>query len=528
MPKSWGIVGGMAAFLTYLLAVIVLLALGVAVLRLAFPLPPREDGPPLTAIPPADTTRLGQHIAGRQARHPRKTGIHALAAAPDAFSVRLFLARAAEASIDIQIYIWRRDLTGLLMLREIHAAAERGVRVRLLIDDSGTRDLDVDLAALDAHPLIHVRLFNPRTIRWPLLLGYVIAPVRTNRRMHNKSFTVDGVASVVGGRNIGDEYFGAGRGSLFEDMDVLACGTVVKDIAADFDRYWDSKSSYPVVPLLKQKPDALPKLLADAEAAALDGDARAYLQETRGSAMVSDLLAGTLGVEWTDARLSSDDPLKGLGLAGRKQLMLAEIIQILRSPRESLDLVSAYFIPGKQGSRALASLARGGVKIRILTNAQESTDVLAVHSGYVKYRARLLRAGIKLYELKSAFRRTKEERGFHVLGSSGASLHAKTFAVDSKRVFVGSFNFDPRSALLNCEMGLLIESEQLAQQVTAFFDDNAPIASYEVFLRRKHRFGWIETEPGGQRVISKVEPNTTAFRRFIVTLIGWLPVEWML
>ncbi|MFT3986175.1 phospholipase D family protein [Aestuariivirga sp.] len=518
----------MAMFLTYLIGVIALLALGVAALRLAFPLPAREDGPPLTALPASNTTRLGRHIADRQARHPRKTGIHALASAPDAFSVRILLARAAEASIDIQIYIWRRDLTGLLMLREIHAAAERGVRVRLLIDDSGTRDLDTDLAALNAHPMIHVRLFNPRTIRWPLWLGYLIAPVRTNRRMHNKSFTVDGVASVVGGRNIGDEYFGAGRGSLFEDLDVLACGTVVKDIATDFDRYWDSKSSYPVAPLLTQRPGALPRLLADADAAARDHNARAYLEETRGSAIIDDLVAGSLDLEWTDARLSSDDPLKGLGLARRKQLMLAEMMHVLRSPRQSLDLVSAYFIPGKQGSRALMSLARGGVKIRVLTNAQELTDVLAVHAGYVKYRARLLRAGIKLYELKSAVRRSKQERGFHVLGSSGASLHAKTFAVDGQRVFVGSFNFDPRSALLNCEMGLLIESEKLAKQVTAFFDINAPIASYEVFLRRRHRFGWIETGPDGQRLISKVEPNTTTFRRLIVTMIGWLPVEWML
>ncbi|WP_049053995.1 phospholipase D-like domain-containing protein, partial [Achromobacter xylosoxidans] len=226
-------------------------------------LPPRATTNPTQALAPdvARDTPLGRAITPLAAGHPGKSGIHALADAHDAFAARMMLARTAQRSLDVQYYIWHDDMTGTMLMEALHAAADRGVRVRLLLDDNGTSGLDTVLAAMDAHPNIEVRLYNPFAVRWPKAIGYLTDFRRLNRRMHNKSFTADNQATIVGGRNIGDEYFGAAEGVLFSDLDVLAVGPVVQDVSSDFDRYWASQSAYPVAGLLKPAgPDQLAAL----------------------------------------------------------------------------------------------------------------------------------------------------------------------------------------------------------------------------------------------------------------------------
>lgn len=497
-------------------------------------LPELEGRSQSQSVSPAQTasTRLGQGLAGSVAAHPGQSGILALADAREAFAARILLAQAAERTLDVQYYIWHRDITGTLLLRALHEAAERGVRVRLLLDDNGVSGLDDVLAALDAHPLIEVRLFNPFSIRSPKAVGYLTHFSRANRRMHNKSFTADNQATIVGGRNVGDEYFAAADGVLFADLDVLAVGAVVPEVSTDFDRYWASDSSHPVDRLLAPKTLADLDELARAAALALrDPRAAQYLAALRGSQAIAQMVAGRIALQWSPVAMVSDDPRKALGLATDEELLIFRLGEILGKPSRRVELVSPYFVPMAAGVEAFAELAAAGVKVRILTNALEATDVSAVHAGYAKRRKALLRAGIELYELRRqnaahpADQKPQEHAG--PFGSSGSSLHAKTFAVDGTRFFVGSFNFDPRSARLNTELGFVIENETLAAQIQEAFDYRVPASSYQVRLDEHERLYWIEWQDGHQ-IRHDREPGTGPLKRMGIGVLSLLPIEWLL
>jgi putative cardiolipin synthase len=484
-------------------------------------LPSLEDRSTSFALAGTGDTRLGAAIAPRAAANPGHSGIYPLLDSRDAFAARVLLARAAERSLDVQYYIWQDDLSGRLLFQALHEAAGRGVRVRLLLDDNGIAGLDATLAALDAHPDIEVRLFNPfasRSLRW---VGYLTDFRRLNRRMHNKSFTADNQATIVGGRNIGDEYFDAAEGSLFVDLDVLAVGPVVREVSADFDRYWASGSAYPIARLVGPAPQAL-HLSTDVERQKI------YIEAIRRSPFVRELLEGRLPLEWAPARLVSDDPAKALGQAAPGALLPRKLGELLGEPRAAVDLVSAYFVPAQAGTESFVAMARGGVKVRVLTNSLEATDVAVVHSGYAKRRKALLEAGVRLFELKAIS--PASQRGSALTGSAGssaASLHAKTFAVDRSRVFVGSFNFDPRSAHLNTEMGLVIDSPALAQNITEAFERNIPERSYEVRLSAEGALYWIEHR-GAETLRHDTEPGSGFWKRTAVRLLSLLPIEWLL
>jgi putative cardiolipin synthase len=462
------------------------------------------------------------------AAHPGHSGIFALPDARDAFAARVLLAQAAERSLDVQYYIWRRDMTGTLLFESLHAGADRGVRVRLLLDDNNTSGLDTILAALDSHPNIQIRLFNPFVIRKPRALGYLTDFARLNRRMHNKSFTADNQATIIGGRNVGDEYFGATDGVLFMDLDVLAVGPVVQEVSDSFDRYWASASSYPVEGLL---PSVSPGRIADVAAAALRIERRpaavAYTSAVRESTFVHDLIQGALEMEWAVTHMVSDDPAKGLGLAASEGLVIHELKRALGDPVTELELVSPYFVPTAAGVAWFEALARRGVEIRVLTNSLEATDVAFVHAGYAKRRKPLLNAGIALYELRSAVSDPGPKKTAGGMGSSGSSLHAKTSAVDRARVFIGSFNFDPRSAKLNTEMGFIIQSPALAARIDATFRSRVPADAYEVRLSEGGRLSWIESR-GGESLRHEEEPGTSVWRRAWVRFLSALPIEWLL
>jgi len=492
--------------------------------------PSLENRTMTSAFADTDGTRLGRAIAPDAARNQGKSGIYALPEPGDAFAARALLAAAAEKSLDVQYYIWHGDLIGYLLFEALWQAADRGVRVRLLLDDNNTAGLDETIAALDAHPNIEVRLYNPLFHRGFRPLNYVTDFTRVNRRMHNKSFTADNQATIVGGRNVGDEYFGAGSGVGFKDLDVIATGAVVPEVSRTFDLYWNSQSAYPAASLVgSASSDAAPALKRKFESVRANPEATAYVKALRDTTLVRDLLVGELPLDWASVQLLRDDPAKTLDTSGRKDvLLLSAMLQAVGRPAKSFDLVSPYLVPGKHGTKAIVGLAKQGVRVRILTNSLAATDVSAVHAGYAKRRDELLDAGVRLYELKPTAGREEAREKKGIGGSSSASLHAKTFALDGTRIFVGSFNFDERSALLNTEMGLLIDSPALAERLVKSFDGDVPLSAYEV----RHAAGsrdleWIERTSSGEKRYDS-EPGGGFFRGMWIGFLSILPIEWML
>ena len=490
-------------------------------------LPASVERQPSSAYPDTGDTKIGQGLAAAVAALPGKTGVLPLISGREAFAARMVVARAAERSIDAQYYIWHGDTTGNLLFEALWQAAERGVRVRLLLDDQNTKGLDPTLAALDSHPNIEVRLFNPFVNRSFRVADFATSFERVNRRMHNKSFTVDNQVAIVGGRNIGDEYLEAGSPVAFADLDTVVEGAVVRDVSAQFDAYWNSASAYPLASLL---PAAQPENVAQVRdgwsKVSASPEAAEYLDAVRETALVQQLVAGKLELEWVSARLVSDDPAKVLNPPERRDLQMGpRLREAIGQPASELDLVSPYFVPTQEGTDALVAVAARGVKVRVLTNSLAATDVAPVYAGYVKYREALLRGGVQVFELKpQGDQRPKGKVG----ASSGASLHAKTFAIDRSRIFIGSFNLDPRSARLNTEVGVVLESPTLARQLSDAFDRNIPSRAYEVRLTADGQdVEWIEQTPAGEVRYSST-PGTGASRMLYINLLRILPIEWLL
>ncbi len=479
-------------------------------------------------VPASAAGPLEVSLAAQARAHAEQSGLIALHDARESLAARVLLADAATRTLDVQYYIWRNDLSGTLLFEAIRRAADRGVRVRLLLDDNNTGGMDGVLAALDSHPRIEIRLFNPfRQRRWRWL-GYLTDFSRLNRRMHNKSFTADALATIVGGRNIGDEYFDAGKQALFVDLDVLGIGPVADAVEQDFERYWNSASAIPAARVLAAAgTDALAHFAVAANARVQGPKAMAYLDSIRRSTLVQDLQARRQALVWAPARLVSDDPKKGLAHAKESDLLAARLARILGEVERELRIISPYLVPTRRGAAGICARARAGVDVSVLTNSLEATDVLAVHAGYAKRRHELLRAGVKIYELRRqspARKRWWRAQGLH--GSSASSLHAKTFSVDRKRLFIGSFNFDQRSVHLNTEMGIVIDSFEMAAASADAFEQGVAENAYAVRLHG-HRLEWIERNDGVETVHRR-EPGSTFWQRAFVTVLSWLPIDWLL
>jgi len=492
--------------------------------------PPPKDRVETAALTDTAGTRIGRAIAPGVAVNPGKTGIHGLPDPRDAFAARVLLAGAAERSLDAQYFIWNGDHVGYLLFQTLWQAAERGVRVRLLLDDLNTKGLDSTIAALDAHPNIEVRLYNPLVNRDNRGLNFVTDFSRVNRRMHNKSFTADNQATVVGGRNVADEYFGAGTGLSFADLDVLAVGPAASEVSKEFDVYWNSVSAYPVTGFVAPPmPDSTARLEAKFAANRADPESIAYLEAVRTTPLVRDLFDRKLAFEWAATEVVYDDPAKTLDTTGRTDvLLLPELLRKMGRPEQRLDIVSPYFVPGDTGTEQLVAVAKRGVTVRILTNSLAASDEKSVHSGYAKRRRDLLRAGVRLYEIKPTATKEASESSSRFGSGSSSGLHAKTLAVDSSRIFVGSFNFDPRSARLNTEMGVVVGNPVLAQGLTRFFDVDVPVLAYEVRLAADgNSLEWIERTTSGEKR-HDTEPETHWSTRMGVQLLSILPIEWLL
>lgn len=480
--------------------------------------------------------RLAQVITPLLAEHPGKSGVVPLVDAREAFAARVLLARQAQVRLDVQYYIWRHDITGTLLFEELHAAAERGVKVRLLLDDHNTAGLDATLIGLHQHPNIEVRLFNPLRLRRPRFLNYLFDFRRVNRRMHNKAFVVDGQAVISGGRNIGDEYFGATSDVLFADLDVLLIGSVVEHVVSDFERYWQSESAVPLERLFTlTKPQDLSTLKAIADRYAQDPRAQSYVQAIESLPFLRQLQQQQVDIYWAATQLVSDSPEKALGRAKPQQLVTHQLQQAIGEPQSNVTLVSPYFVPTKTGVDELVAMAKRGVHIIVLTNSLAATDVAVVHAGYAKWRKRLLRHGIQLFELQrlsaKARRQQRRERrqrlkGKERFGSSASSLHAKTFMLDLARVFVGSLNFDPRSAAINTELGFVMHSRELAARLENTIINTLPQYAYQLRLI-KNRLIWVE-HLGTRRTLYYREPDASLWRRLAVRVLERLPIERLL
>ncbi|MGG5820352.1 phospholipase D family protein [Falsiroseomonas sp. HW251] len=460
----------------------------------------------------------------------RQAGITVLPLAPEAYAIRAASARAAGRSLDLQYYVWRGDLTGRLLAREVLAAADRGVTVRMLLDDAFAIGHQRAIAALDEHPNITVKLFNGtrwrRFGRWGYALEIVFGGWHLNRRMHNKAWIADGQLAVVGGRNIGNEYFGLDEeGAInFRDLDLVLAGGIAQGACAVFERYWTSPLARPATETSAagNRAGALDALRRDLDGCLRDPRATGLLAALR-EPPSRRIRRGLAPVAEDAVRVIAEPPEKarrGLGARRRARAaggIAADIADALRAARREVRLISPYFVPGRAGMRLLLDLVARGVKVSVVTNSLAATDVVAVHGGYMKYRRPLLEAGVAIHELKPG----PEDEKASLLGSrGGAALHTKALVVDGLLAFVGSFNLDPRSAALNTEMGAFVRNPAVAKEVAAEQERLMdPALSWRVTLRGG-RIAWCD-----EARIRHAEPGASWRRTLVAWLARVLPVE---
>jgi len=437
-------------------------------------LQPRPELPIETAVAAGEGTEADRLIAPAEARHPGASAFRLLHEGPEAFVLRARSARLAERSLDVQTYIWHPDLTGAFLALRLVEAADRGVQVRLLVDDMDARSKNVDFAALTAHPNIGVRMFNPFASRKGTmgLVGEGLTSFgRINHRMHNKTWIADNRIAIVGGRNLGDEYFGASDEFNFVDLDFAMIGPIVRDASASFDRYWNSPAAYPMEVLdpTGVNAGALEALRTRLADGLKDVGTSRYADILRADDAVQRLVSGDWPMEWSDRyHFASDDPLKATMRErdpGRSQVAQT-LVRMLRSMQTELSVISPYFVPGEEVTQSWVNAVKDGQRVRVLTNSLIANDVAAVHGGYVRYRRTLVEGGVQVWELKPLPGSNVQSSLF---GSSGASLHTKALAMDGRALFVGSYNLDPRSTWLNCEQGVMVESPVLAKQLEEIF-----------------------------------------------------------
>ncbi|WP_375606756.1 MULTISPECIES: phospholipase D family protein [unclassified Bartonella] len=443
----------------------------------------------------------------------------------DAFCVRAIGAAEAGRSLDLMYYIWDDDLTGRLLLSEIVEAADRGVRVRLLLDDINAQSRDPAYIALDKHPHIEVRMFNPGRSRQGGLrrgLEIILRAITVTRRMHNKAFIIDGRVAFVGGRNLADSYFDAGKESHFRDLDLMLIGPSVKKVESIFDDFWNSAVVLPIHTLVVPKSASDLSYWRDKLRKFRDSKvAKVYLDYVKEHINFSCFIQTGKRLFLADkVVVLSDPPEKALRKKASNWLMKA-LSKVIGNAKKTVQITSPYFVPGKVGTQNFSNLVSKGVNVKILTNSLAATDVALVHGGYVPYRKALLKSGVNLYELKAE----GNTHGLRLFRSSKASLHAKAFLIDHKTAFIGSLNFDPRSASLNTEMGILFECAPITERLDLLFsEETTGEMSYHLRLGDNNRIYWdfIENE---KKYSIDYEPESNFWRRAFAKIISWLPIE---
>jgi putative cardiolipin synthase len=496
-------------------------------------IPENRQRTPSYAIDDGENTSLGCTFKAQLEQHRPQSGVHLLGNGLDAFVGRAMSAALAGRSIDIQYYMFHQDTVGRLLIRELIQAADRCVRVRMLIDDIYGGQADDVWLALDSHRNVEVRLFNPFDRGYSKTLQFVTRLKTVNHRMHSKTFTVDNQLAIVGGRNIGDEYFDADRSLAFADMDVMAIGPVVREVSQEFDQYWNSRLAYPVVSLgAAAQAGALDKLRRDLDAFYTEKQTSAYIDALENSPFALALKTRSAQFGFAPAKIIHDAPEKLHRADGWKgELLISQLAPYIQQATEEFILVSPYFVPGQRGADALSALSQKGVAVRILTNSLVSNDVAAVHAGYMRHREQLVRSGIHLYELDEQIKKKEAERFTWLPGLSRSSLHAKTMAIDRKIMFVGSFNFDQRSLFLNNEIGILFHEPELAANASRHFNEHVENVAFKVELEEHgndtRSLKWTTVEDG-KKVIFDSDPYAGFWKRLEVNMMRVLPIDSML
>ena len=503
-------------------------------------LPPWLDGPKTasSSLAHPESTTLGRRTEELANAHAGKSGFRLILDGTESFALHLELARHAERTLDVQYFLLRQDDTGKLLLEALRAAADRGVRVRLLIDDAVKFEDDSAIRPLAAHPNIEIRIYNPFVARRELGLlrwaEFALEGERLNYRMHNKLFVADNAVALTGGRNVGDAYFQASTELELGDFDLLVAGPMVQQMSRSFDQYWNDRLAIPIESLPSGKPtqeeyERCREALMAHEAKMADSP---YVRALPKHDLVAALLSGRAPLVWARATFAYDAPDKAQvtrdGQPGR--LMWRRVVAAAEQARRELIIVSPYLVPGEPEMELLRRLRERGVRIRILTNSLASTDMPIAHAGYVRYRVPLLEAGCELYEVRPRLGEPRTEHGLIESGGSGHfGLHAKVFVIDRERVFVGSMNFDQRSLSVNTEIGVIIDSPEISKSIAARFAAIAqPANSYRLALVDApgggHNLRWT-TEVAGKEVTYTTDPDVDAGKRFIVEALSFLPIE---
>jgi cardiolipin synthase C len=479
------------------------------------------------ALGEPETTALGRVFAREARNHPGLSGFELVTSGREAFEARYGLARLAERTLDVQYYLWVGDATGRRMLQALLDAADRGVRVRLLLDDVNLEGKDINLATLNAHPNISVRLFNPFAFRDHHAVDYFVDFARVNHRMHNKAFIIDNSVAIVGGRNIGDQYFSVNGQSNFRDVDLLTAGPVVRDVSTHFDEFWNSSwaTSIHVVTDDRPAPEEL-KAMTERLHRKIAEDTAYPFKTNLGEPALERFVAQLPGrLVWGKATVFADSPDKpetseAAVVAGLRE----EIRDRLRS---ELLLEVAYFVPAGNGTAHLCELVRRGVQIRVLTNSLASTDEPAAYAGFMNHREALLRCGVELHELRPDAKFVERDWKW-LKGRSEAELHTKAAVFDRREVMIGSFNMDPRSARLNTELAVFVDSPELAAKVANFIGTGMALGNaYRLQLDGDGDVVWIAGERDGE-VTFEHEPGIGFWPRLGVRLISLLPIEELL
>ena len=473
------------------------------------------------AMTDTTNTSFGKGVAAWTADHPGKSGFFPLIEGLDALGVRLALIDGAERSIDAQYFLMKPDSAGRLFAMKLMEAADRGVRVRLLLDDIFTTVNDDAFLLFDQHPNIELRLFNPIGRRGIYQLNYLGDFKLANRRMHNKSFTVDNQLSVVGGRNIADEYFELLTDAEFRDFDMFVMGPVAAEISDTFDLFWNHHLSVPMEAF--ESGDTLPDL--ETARANMDKDAIEASQSVYGRALDSplmrDIAADRVKLFPAESQVITDDPEKLLNkVSAEQKILVTALAGIIDEATTEVVVITPYFIPGKTGVEFWRSITRKGVRVVIVTNSLASNNHVPVHGGYSRYRRDMIDAGVEMYEVRVDA--AKIPRGDKKQSYDSLTLHTKGIIVDRRYTFVGSLNLDPRSIDINTEAGVLIDSEDLAGELLGGFFLNLPNFAYRVTENEKGKLRWT-TVINGRDFVETKEPQTSRWLRFKAWLFKIVP-----
>ena len=478
---------------------------------------PKEES---FAIPAAAETRLGLSATAWVSSHDGQSGFFPLQSGSNALAARLRMIERAEVSLDAQYFLMKPDIAGHIFCQELLLAANRGVRVRFLLDDVFTEVSDEELFILDAHENIEVRLYNPIAKKGLYYLNFLGDFKRANRRMHNKSFTADNQLTIVGGRNIANEYFDLNINTEFEDFDVLGVGKVATEVSATFDLFWNSRRSLPLEALDVEFTEAQLDKVRQQMKQEFDEAYTSVFAAAMENKIIKELIDTKDQLFAADWEVIADAPQKLENrVAAEHRQLVNRLAELIVDSDEEVIVITPYMVPLKSGIEFWQGVVDQGTRVVILTNSLASTNHIPVHSGYAKFRKPLLEAGVELYEARVD---TVEHRADRPGAPDNKTLHTKLIIIDRQQIFAGSLNLDPRSIDLNSEMGVNILSEELGTElVTEFFEQLDEVA-YRVTRNEGGKLQW-EGIVNGEKVIKTTEPSTSRWRRFKAGFFRFAP-----